>query len=77
MVVVVVVVVLILGAVSIESTGQFDADELFLSAVGVLKAKCSALKRETHRMLNKQKLDARSGRGDERLKKGDRGWIDE
>lgn len=61
--------------VQIESTGQFDADELFLSAVGVLKAKCSALKRETHRMLKKQALDARSGSGDTGPKKGDRGWT--
>lgn len=63
------------NVVQIESTGQFDADELFLSAVGVLKAKCSALKRETHRMLKKQALDARSGSGDAGPKKGDRGWT--
>lgn len=65
------------GIVQIESTGQFDADELFLSAVGVLKAKCTALKRETHRMLKKQALDARSGSGDAGPKKGDRGWTAE
>lgn len=42
----------------------------------MLKAKCNFLKRETHRMLSKQKLDAR-GAGDGRLKKGDRGWVEE
>ncbi|KAH0606234.1 uncharacterized protein H6S33_003895 [Morchella sextelata] len=61
---------------SIESSGQFDADELFLSAVATLKAKCTYLKRDTHRMLKKQALDARSGRDQSRLKRGDRGWME-
>lgn len=67
---------LMLAAVSIESSGQFDADELFLSAVATLKAKCTYLKRDTHRMLKKQALDARSGRDQSRLKRGDRGWME-
>lgn len=42
-----------------ESTGQFDADEIFLSAVGTLKAKTINLKRDIYKMLRKQALDAK------------------
>jgi DNA-directed RNA polymerase I and III subunit RPAC1 len=49
-------------AVSVESSGQFDSDEIFLASVGTLKAKCTNLKRDIYRMLRKQALDAkRSG----------------
>lgn len=40
---------------SVESTGQFDADYIFLEAVTVLQAKCERLKRHTHNMLKEQK----------------------
>lgn len=45
-----------------ESTGQFDADEIFLSAVGTLKAKTINLKRDIYKMLRKQALDAKRAR---------------
>ncbi|KAG0641345.1 DNA-directed RNA polymerase [Tuber brumale] len=47
---------------SVESTGQFDADEIFLSAVGTLKAKTINLKRDIYKMLRKQALDAKRAR---------------
>jgi len=46
----------------VESTGQFDADEIFLSAVGTLKAKAINLKREIYKMLRKQALEAKRAR---------------
>jgi len=46
----------------VESTGQFDADEIFLSAVGTLKAKTINLKRDIYKMLRKQALDAKRAR---------------
>jgi DNA-directed RNA polymerase I and III subunit RPAC1 len=49
-------------AVSVESSGQFDADEIFLAAVGTLKAKTTNLKRDIYRMLRKQALDAKRAR---------------
>ena len=45
-----------------ESTGQFDADEIFLSAVGTLKAKTINLKRDIYKMLRKQALEAKRAR---------------
>ncbi|KAA8906293.1 DNA-directed RNA polymerase [Sphaerosporella brunnea] len=36
---------------SVESAGQWDSDEIFLEAVGILQAKCERLKRHTQRML--------------------------
>ncbi|KAL7272601.1 DNA-directed RNA polymerase core subunit rpc40 [Rhizina undulata] len=44
---------------SIESTGQFDSDELFLAAVGTLKAKCRFLKREGLKMVKQQQREER------------------
>jgi len=46
----------------VESTGQFDADEIFLSAVGTLKAKTINLKRDIYKMLRKQALEAKRAR---------------
>lgn len=37
---------------SVESTGQFDADDLFVESVRVLKAKCERLKRGLANMMH-------------------------
>ncbi|KAI9788967.1 MAG: DNA-directed RNA polymerases I and III subunit RPAC1 [Peltula sp. TS41687] len=37
---------------SVESTGQFDADDLFVESVKVLKAKCERLKRSVANMMH-------------------------
>jgi len=36
---------------SVESTGQFDSDLLFLESVRLLKAKCAKLKRSLENMM--------------------------
>ena len=36
---------------SVESTGQWDSDELFLESVKVLKSKCESLKRNLSAMV--------------------------
>ena len=36
---------------SVESTGQYDSDDLFLESIKVLKAKCTALKRDLGRVI--------------------------
>lgn len=38
----------------VESVGQWDSDEIFLEAVGILQAKCERLKRHTQRMLQQE-----------------------
>lgn len=38
----------------VESAGQWDSDEIFLEAVGILQAKCERLKRHTQRMLQQE-----------------------
>ncbi|KAI5778526.1 DNA-directed RNA polymerase [Geopyxis carbonaria] len=43
---------------SVESSGQLDADEIFLEAVGVLQAKCARMKRHTLMMLQLQEEEA-------------------
>ena len=40
--------------VFVESTGQWDSDEIFLEAVSILQAKVSRLKRHTLRMLQQE-----------------------
>ena len=36
---------------SVESTGQYDSDDLFLESIKVLKAKCTALKRDLGKVI--------------------------
>lgn len=40
--------------VFVESTGQWDSDEIFLEAVSILQAKVSRLKRHALRMLQQE-----------------------
>lgn len=38
----------------VESTGQWDSDEIFLEAVGILKAKVNRLRRHTLKMIQQE-----------------------
>lgn len=50
---------------SVESTGQFDSDEIFLEAVGVMQAKCVRLKRHVSLMLQLEEEERERQGGEE------------